>query len=243
MMATFLDRQTGRIDVLIASKARLIELLQEKRRALIARAVTKGVDGNSLLKDSEVDWLGPIPFTWTKTRIRNVVTFQRGHDLPSDDRAEGEIPVVSSAGLSGMHSRAAAYGPGIVTGRYGTIGDFHLIETDYWPLNTTLYSTDLHRNEPRFIRYMLVHLSPLFLLNAVKSAVPGIDRNDIHPIPTVVPTLQEQKRIADHLDAQMRSIDKIIDRLSDGIERLNELRTALISAAVTGKIDVRGAVA
>jgi len=248
-IAAFLDRETGEIDALVAKKERLIELLQEKRTALITRAVTKGLpaaaaaqaglDPHVPMKDSGVEWLGEIPAHWTAKHLRWAIMFQRGHDLPTDKREDGQVPVVSSSGISSMHSRAVAKAPGIVTGRYGTIGHFHLITQDYWPLNTTLYSIDLRGNDPRFLRYMLTHLSPLFLLNAVKSAVPGVDRNDIHPTRTAVPPLLEQRAIADFLDAKSAESDWLVAKVRTAIDRLKELRTGLISAAVTGKIDVR----
>ena len=86
---------------------------------------------------------------------------------------------------------------------------------------------------------MLEHLSPLFLLNSVKSAVPGVDRNDIHPTLTTVPPFGEQCMIAQHLDAECAKIDALIAKIRQAIDLLREFRTALISAAVTGKIDVR----
>ena len=238
-IVAFLDRETARIDALVAKKERLIELLQEKRTALITQAVTKGLDPNVPMKDSGVEWLGEIPAHWTAKHLRWAIMFQRGHDLPTDEREDGQVPVVSSSGISSVHSRAVAKAPGIVTGRYGTIGHFHLITQDYWPLNTTLYSIDMRGNDPRFLRYMLDHLSPLFLLNAVKSAVPGVDRNDIHPTRTAVPPLAEQRSIADFLDARSAEVDGLVAKVRNAMERLKELRTALISAAVAGKIDVR----
>ncbi len=242
-IAAFLDRETARIDALVAKKERLIELLQEQRTALITRAVSKGLDPNVPMKDSGVEWLGEIPAHWGVKHLRWAIMFQRGHDLPTDAREDGQVPVVSSSGISSTHSRAVAKAPGIVTGRYGTIGHFHLIWQDFWPLNTTLYSIDLRRNDPRFLRHMLEHLSPLFLLNAVKSAVPGVDRNDIHPTITAVPPLREQLEIADFLDAKSAQIAALGAKVREAIDRLKELRTALISAAVTGKIDVREDVA
>jgi type I restriction enzyme S subunit len=238
-IAAFLDRETARIDALVAKKERLIALLQEKRTALISHAVTKGLDPTVPMKDSGVEWLGEIPAHWVAKHLRWAIMFQRGHDLPTDERKDGEVPVVSSSGISSSHSRPVAKAPGIVTGRYGTIGCFHLIMEDYWPLNTTLYSIDLRGNDPHFLQYMLTHLTPLFLLNAVKSAVPGVDRNDIHPTRTAVPPLHEQRAIAAFLDRETARIDALVAKVREAIERLKELRTALISAAVTGKIDVR----
>jgi type I restriction enzyme S subunit len=135
-----------------------------------------------------------------------------------------------------------AKAPGIVTGRYGTIGKFYLVDQDYWPLNTTLYSIDLAGNNPRFLKYLLEHLSPLFLLNSIKSAVPGVDRNDIHPIVTAIPPVSEQRVVTDFLDARMAEIDAAVRANSSAAKLLREYGLALVSAAVSGQIDVRGEV-
>ena len=86
---------------------------------------------------------------------------------------------------------------------------------------------------------MLTNLEPLFLLEAVKSAVPGVDRNDIHPVRTAIPDAPEQLVIADYLDAETAKIDCMIEKIEEAITRLQEYRAALITAAVTGKIDLR----
>jgi type I restriction enzyme S subunit len=251
-IAEFLDWETGRVSLLLDKKQELLERLKEKRTALISRSVTRGLppadaraanlSENVTLKPSGAEWLGDIPAHWEVKQLKWAIMFQRGHDLPSDERADGAVPLVSSAGISAFVSKAAAKGPGIVTGRYGTIGEFYLVDEDYWPLNTTLYSIELRGNHLRFLWYMLQHLAPLFLLNAAKSAVPGVDRNDIHPTTTAVPPLPEQIAIADFLDRETAKIDALMARVEEAVERVREYRTALITAAVTGKIDVRKAV-
>jgi len=248
-IADFLDAETAKLDTLVAKRQELIEKLKEKRSALVSRTVTRGLppeaaraaglDPNPKLKPSGVEWLGEIPEHWDVKQLKWAIMFQRGHDLPADDREEGSVPLVTSSGVAATHSVAAAKGPGIVTGRYGTIGQFYLVNEDYWPLNTTLYSIDLRGNEPRFLQYMLTHLAPLFLLNAVKSAVPGVDRNDIHPTKSGIPPRLEQAAIANYLDVETNKIDRMVAKIEQAIERLQEYRTALITAAVTGKIDVR----
>ena len=248
-IADFLDHETLRLDTLVVKERTLIERLKEKRTALSSRTVTRGLPPDAAraaglnphpkLKPTGIDWLGDVPQHWEVKALKWAVTFQRGHDLPAEQRVEGSVPLVSSSGVSATHSRAKAKGPGIVTGRYGTIGDFYLITDDYWPLNTTLYSIDLRGNEPRFIQALLRHLSPLFFLHAVKSAVPGIDRNDVHPITTVVPPFAEQAAIADFLDFETSKLDAIVAKVEAAIERLQEYRIALITAVVTGKIDAR----
>lgn len=248
-IANFLDCETGSIDTLVEKKRALISLLKEKRTALISRTVTRGLpadiahevglEPHTRFKDSGIEWLGEVPDGWEVKQLKWAIMFQRGHDLPADEREEGTIPLVTSAGISATHSIAVAKGPGIVTGRYGTIGEFYLIEQDYWPLNTTLYSITTRGNDPAYLRYMLSHLKPLFLLNAVKSAVPGIDRNDIHTTKTAIPPFFEQTAIATYLDRETAKLDKLVDKVEAAIARLQEYRTALITAAVTGKIDVR----
>ena len=146
----------------MAKKRTLIARLKEKRTALSSRTVTRGLPPDAAraaglnphpkLKPTGIDWLGDVPQHWEVKALKWAVMFQRGHDLPAEQRVEGSVPLVSSSGVSATHSRAKAKGPGIVTGRYGTIGDFYLITDDYWPLNTTLYSIDLRGNEPRFIQ-------------------------------------------------------------------------------------------
>ena len=248
-IAAFLDRETKRIDALVAKKRLLIERLEEYRTALITRTVTRGLppeaaraaglDPAPFLKPSGVEWLGEVPEHWEVKALRRSVLLQRGHDLPADEREEGDVPIVSSAGVLGSHVLAVADGPAIVTGRYGSIGEFHLVDGPYWPLNTTLYTVDLCGNEVRFLRYLLMNLKPLFLVNAAKSAVPGVDRNDLHPVLTAVPPVAEQQAIADYLDSRLARVSNAAAGVGGFIERLQEYRAALITAAVTGKIDVR----
>jgi type I restriction enzyme, S subunit len=252
-IADFLDAKTAVLDNLTAKKRDLLERLREHRTALISRAVTKGlpeaeakaagVEVVSRLKDSGVEWLGEVPEHWEVKALKWAVMFQRGHDLPADAREEGKVPLVTSSGISATHSVAVAKAPGIVTGRYGTIGQFYLVEENYFPLNTTLYSVITYGNSVKFLIYLLEHLSPLFTLHSVKSAVPGVDRNDIHTILVSLPPLLEQRAIADYLDRETKRIDHIIARVEAALEKLTEYRTALITAAVTGKIDVREGVA
>ncbi|MDY7576536.1 restriction endonuclease subunit S [Actimicrobium sp. CCI2.3] len=238
-IAECIDQETARIDALIAKKARFIELLKDKRQALIAHAVTKGLDPDVKMRNSGVEWLGDVPEHWDVAILKRFVVFQRGHDLPVDVRVEGKVPVVSSAGYSGTHNVAIAKSPGIVTGRYGSLGEFTFVQEDYWPLNTALYTIDLYNNEPRFIWYLLQNISDLFLLHSAKAAVPGIDRNDIHEIYVAAPMPHEQKQISNYLDFQLDRINKVLIKTQRSIALLKERRSAFITAAVTGQIDLR----
>jgi hypothetical protein len=112
----FLESETAKVDTLIAKQERLIELLQEKRQALISHAVTKGLNPDAPMKPSGVEWLGDVPAHWKLMKLKNFSTLQRGHDLTDAERTEGLYPVVTSGGISGTHGAFMARGPGVVTG-------------------------------------------------------------------------------------------------------------------------------
>src|SRR5215203_5739861 len=131
---------------------------------------------------------------WTSCKLGDVVTLQRGFDLPKKNRTDGSVPIVSSSGVSGHHDTPKVAGPGVVTGRYGTLGEVFYIEEDFWPLNTTLYVRDFKGNDPRFLSYFLQTLN-LAHQNAA-GAVPGLNRNALHLLPVKVPPLSDQRRIA-----------------------------------------------
>ena len=137
--------------------------------------------------------------TWHTVPLGEVIRLKRGHDLPSGQRVPGDVPIVSSSGITGYHNVAKARRPGVVTGRYGTLGEVHYIETDYWPLNTALYVEDFKGNHPRYIAYLLGTLE-LGSQNAA-GAVPGVNRNALHQLQVSVPGVSTQVRIAAVLSA------------------------------------------
>lgn len=137
--------------------------------------------------------------TWRQCRLGDVLTLKRGHDLPGDARKEGEIPVVSSSGITGYHSEAKAQPPGVVTGRYGTLGEVFYLEEPYWPLNTALYVVDFKGTHPKFACYFLRDV--LRDYQSDKAAVPGVDRNVLHEMSVRVPDPSIQAEIAGLLSA------------------------------------------
>lgn len=136
---------------------------------------------------------------WKEVALGDVLTLQRGFDLPAQKRRLGTVPVVSSSGVSDHHAEAMVRGPGVVTGRYGTIGQVFLIKEDFWPLNTTLWVRDFHGNNPNFVSYLLRTVD--FQSCSDKSSVPGVNRNDLHRISVLLPPLPKQKAIAAVLGA------------------------------------------
>lgn len=158
---------------------------------------------------------------WRACPLGEVIELKRGYDLPQQDRRHGPVPVVSSSGVIDHHTQAMVKGPGVITGRYGTLGQVFYIERDFWPLNTTLYVRDFKGNDPRFISYFLRCLD--FLAYSDKAAVPGLNRNHLHQARVIVPTDV----------AEQRAIAYILGTLDDKIElnrRMSETLEAMARA-------------
>jgi len=161
---------------------------------------------------------------WKATTLGEVLELKRGYDLASTRRIAGTVPVVSSSGVSGTHSTAMVSGPGVVTGRYGTIGQVFYVPTDFWPLNTTLYVCDFKGANPRFVSYFLTTLD--FHAYTDKAAVPGINRNDLHRAAVLWPPRQDQDAIAYLLG----SIDDKIELNRQMAATLEEMAKALFQS-------------
>ena len=136
---------------------------------------------------------------WTAGKLGDFIELKRGYDLPQAKRHSGTVPLVSSSGVSDQHNIAMVKGPGVVTGRYGTIGQVFYVEDDFWPLNTTLYVRDFKGNDPKFVHYFLKTLD--FLAYSDKAAVPGVNRNHLHEALVSLPSLNLQTEIAGFLGA------------------------------------------
>ncbi len=156
-----------------------------------------------------------------QTKLGDILTLKRGYDLPASDRREGEYPIVSSSGVSGSHNEAKAKAPGVVTGRYGTIGELFYVEDDYWPLNTALYVSDFKGNIPRYLYYFLHSMS--FGQFSDKSSVPGVNRNHLHAI---------EVSFERNTDVQ-RAVVKILGDLDGKIDLLREMNRTLEDIART----------
>ena len=128
---------------------------------------------------------------WKTYKLKDVALLKRGYDLPSRLRKKGNYNIISSSGVTDKHEEYKIKGPGVVTGRYGTIGKVFYTELNFWPLNTSLYVQDFKGNDPKFIYYLLQTIN--WNSYSTKSAVPGIDRNEVHQEQVIVPELPEQK--------------------------------------------------
>ena len=157
----------------------------------------------------------------SQMQLGKFLELKRGYDLPRKNRIKGPYPVVSSSGISDFHQENKVAGPGVITGRYGTIGQVFFVEDDFWPLNTTLYVRDFKGNIPRFVYYFLKTLNWEQFND--KSGVPGVNRNDVHQEIVRVPTPSDQKQIAEILG----TLDDKIELNRRVNETLEEMARAL----------------
>jgi type I restriction enzyme S subunit len=144
---------------------------------------------------------------WRVAPLGEVCTLQRGYDLPTARRISGRFPLVTSSGPTDTHNEAKVKGPGVVTGRSGSIGSVFFVEQDFWPLNTALYVKNFHGNDPKFVWYLL----QFFDLSRFASGagVPTLNRNDVHGEDVSIPiSYDEQKRIVAVLDEAFEGLDR-----------------------------------
>jgi type I restriction enzyme, S subunit len=235
-IAQFLDEKTARIDALIEKKCALLDRLAEKRQTLITHAVTKGLNPYAPMKPSGIDWLGDIPAHWDCCGLGQKIKLQRGVDITKDARVDGPFPVVSSGGIDYFHDTALCKGPGVLVGRKGSAGKLHYVDTDYWPHDTTLYVREFRGNIPKFVWYLL-HTLDLTSFDT-GSSNPTVNRNRVHPMVTVWPSPEEQTLIVSKLDKEFEFISSLDTKIARSIQRLEEYRAALITAAVTGQLEV-----
>jgi len=263
-IAAFLDRETAKIDALVAKKERVIELLQEKRAALITRAVTKGLDPNVPMKESAVEWLGPIPAHWEVRRTKFAARLRSGH-TPSRQHPEywrdctipwfgladvwqirdGQTEYVSETaekiselGLANSAARLLPKGT-VLLSRTASVGFSAIMAVDMattqdfvnWVCGSTL--------RPEFLLYVFRSMQYEFRRLTMGSTHQTIYMPDVGRFSTPIPPTTEQDQIVTFIRKESARIDSLIAKIRDAIDRLTEFRTALISAAVTGKIDVR----
>jgi len=241
-IAAFLDRETARIDALIEKKQRQIELLQEKRAALISRAVTKGLDPNAPMKDSGIEWLGEIPKHWSAVSLRRLLRVSSGDMISVNDFCEEGYPVFGGNGFRGYSDRWNTEGDTIIIGRYGALcGNVRVTEERIWATEHAFRVIPL---APFYAKFLAAVIETLDLNRlSARTAQPGLNSEMVRNNVVGIPPISEQKAIADFVASETTRSDRLVSKIEASIAALREFRSALISAAVTGKIDVRGEVA
>jgi type I restriction enzyme S subunit len=167
---------------------------------------------------------------WEMKRISDIAPLQRGFDLPTAHIESGPYPVVYSNGILDHHRYAMVKGPGVVTGRSGTIGKVHYVETDFWPHNTSLWVTTFRGNEPKFVFYLYTYLDFTRFLSG--SGVPTLNRNDVHQFVVACPSPKEQTAIATVLS----DMDAEIAALEARRDKTKQIKRGMMQQLLTGKV-------
>jgi type I restriction enzyme S subunit len=270
-IATFLDRETAKIDALIAEQQRLIELLQEKRQAVISHAVTKGLNPDAPMKDSGVEWLGEVPEHWIVTQLRHFTKSLPGFAFSSEgfiqDESKWKLLRGVNVGVSCIRWDDTLYWDRQVDDRLDQYvlspGDL-VVGLDRPMIKEGLRvariaqedcpcmllqrvaavkdSKDLSNDYLFFLLsspYFLAHFEP----ETTGVSVPHISTGQIDSFVVPIPPPKEQAEVVAFLSVELKAIQRLTEESSRSISLLQERRSALISAAVTGQIDVRGLVA
>ncbi len=259
-IVTALDVQLNQIQTLIAEQEKLITLLQEKRQAVISHAVTKGLNPDAPMKDSGVEWLGMVPDSWNIKHLKYTAKILRGkftHRPRNDPRFyDGDYPFIQTGDITEAKRYVTSYrqtlnelGTSVsmefpkdtlVMSIAANIGDVAILTFPaYFPDSIVGF----HPNNAvclDFLYYYMISLKSQLLKNSTVSTQLNINIEQIGAISAVCPPYDEQESIVKYLDQVTGDIEDLMNAANNAIALLRERRTALISAAVTGKIDVRG---
>lgn len=259
-IAAYLDYETARIDVLVSKKTRFIELLREKRQALITHAVTKGLDPNVKMKDSSVEWLGGVPNGWYVTPLKYIGSAIIGLTYsPADvvDEGDGTLVLRSSNIQDGritlddnVYVKAdipnrliTRLGDILICSRNGSrslIGKNGIVDATTEGLSFGAFTTVFRTSHHKFLYYVLN--SSLFKFQAgrfLTTTINQLTTETLNSFEIPLPPCDEQDAITAHLDRETIRLDTLISKTERSIDLLKERRSALITAAVTGQIDVR----
>ncbi len=254
-IAAFLDREAAKLDALIAEQHRLIDLLKEKSKAVVSHAVTKGLNKFAAMKDSGIEWLGMVPQHWVPKRLGRLFRQQKRQGFQSKE----VLSVYRDYGVIRKDSRTDNYNktPDDLT-NYQLVepGDLVVNKMKAWQGSLGISDLEgitspdyvvfspIHEDFPLYLHLLLrsqpVVSTYLSISNGIRLAQWRLEPDAFLSLSLFFPTADEQRSIADAITKRTREIDELIAESNTAIVLLQERRTALISAAVTGKIDVRG---
>ena len=215
-------------DDLIQTNQQRIALLEEAAQRLYDEWFVKLRFPNH----EQVPVVDGVPEGWGREPIENLFVLQRGFDLPNGQRLDGDVPIYASTGINGFHNEAMVTNPTVITGRSGSLGRVLYSATPCWPLNTTLWVKEFKKASPLYTFFTLKSLG-LEGLNG-GSAVPTLNRNDVHRIEVISPPLE----IIRKFDTQVQSFFDQIENLQNYNQKLAQARDALLPRLMSGKMDV-----
>lgn len=254
-IANFLDHETAQIDTLIEKQQTLIQLLKEKRQAVISHAVTKGLNPDAPMKESGVEWLGEVPEHWEVTKAKYISDiFIPQRNKPELNAIEGcpwvtmedmksqyidEVHrYVKSEAMKESGSKVLKAGA-VIASCVGNFGVTSINRVDVI-INQQLQAFQPKCIKPEYLQAIVELSKSYFELIGTAATLIYVNREGFENLPVIVPTTQEQEAISEFINLKSKQFDLLVSKAEQAIEIMQERRTALISAAVTGKIDVRG---
>ena len=215
-------------DDLIENNRRRMELLEEAARQLyrewFVRLRFPGREHTRIING--------VPKGWERTAFENALVLQRGFDLPIQAREDGDVPVYGSTGVNGFHNKAKVQGPGVVTGRSGTLGEVHYVPRDFWPLNTALWVKEFKTVTPLFAFFLLREMDLRQYNGGV--SVPSLDRKAVHRVEILFPP----KKLIAIFDEFASPLFTQIENLRSQNEKLRAARDLLLPRLMNGEIAV-----
>jgi type I restriction enzyme, S subunit len=220
----------GAYDELIEVNRRRIVLLEEMARRLFEEWFVLFRFPGALHASTGAD--ERLPADWQEAALEEMLVLQRGFDLPTGSRLPGPVPVIASTGVHGTHAEAKVRGPGVTTGRSGTIGSVLLVHEDFWPLNTVLYVRQFRKASPAYALFLLRHLD--LKARAGGAAVPTLNRNHVHSLPVPCPPSGLVQRFEEKAMEWLRLV-RLLEREQ---VTLLEARDLLLPRLVSGKLSI-----
>ena len=259
-IANFLDRETARIDALIEKKQKLIQLLKEKRRALITKAVTKGLNPDVKMKESGIDWLGDIPEHWEVKKLKYISKIVLGKMLTPTDKGGSSLkPYLRAQNLDWINpniadiktmwfaitelSKYRVKKNDLLVSEGGEVG-----RTCIWSdelsevyIQNSVNKVTIEQGNPYYYLFLLYAFGQYGFFDAIVSRVSigHLTKEKLKEIFIIAPPYDEQVIIVEHIQKKRKIIESLIHKVEIAIKKHKEYRTALISAAVTGKIAIK----
>lgn len=253
-IANFLDHETAKIDTLIDKQQQLIQLLKEKRQAVISHAVTKGLNLDAPMKDSGVEWLGEVPKHWIVTRakyVSDIFVPQRNKPKLNDSNGvswavmedmqnvyiENTKQYVDEKSVKSAGSKILKSGS-VIASCVGNFGITSINNIDVI-INQQLQAFIPSNIKPEYLREIVSISKSYFELIGTAATLVYVNQQEFENLPVLLPPKEEQKKICAHVETQCIKFEKLTEKCELALKLQTERRTALISAVVTGKIDVR----
>lgn len=237
-IVAYLDLKTAQIQEVIQKKERIIELLEEERKSIISKVVTKGLNTNAKMKDSGIEWIGEIPEEWEIRKMKHIIHLQSGTNLTSEEISENaSYPVYGGNGLRGYYDDYNNQGHFVLIGRQGALcGNINYAKDKFW---ATEHAVVCYPKMPLDVIWLGEMLRTMNLNQySIASAQPGLAVERIMNLSIPIPPFNEQQLIASFFDKKNTDINNIITTNNQQISKLQEYQDSLITQVVTGQVNV-----